>query len=241
MPTAVSSYPLATQRFPRTTTPPLHGPHIQACSSCTMYSTVPTGLVASPLPPACSSPATCLAAAYRDALERCCRHTGWLLAESTACSGAPLLCDGLPNNIAGPATTSGAMYSTVPTGLMASSCFMLMVRPKSPSLTRPSPSRKMFSSLMSLQGRNREAPAVHSSSALTLEEHQAKEVVSPVGRSGAEKPQQDCVLQLAPISGVLRLDNPPHIGIGRKQIICSWHAALHPRTVSHGRKATICE
>ena len=46
--------------------------------------------------------------------------------------------------------TSGAMYSTVPTGLMATSCFMLMVSPKSPSFTRPSPPMKMFSSLISL-------------------------------------------------------------------------------------------
>ncbi len=46
--------------------------------------------------------------------------------------------------------TSGAIYSTVPTGLMATSCFMLMVSPKSPSFTRPSPPMKMFSSLISL-------------------------------------------------------------------------------------------
>lgn len=48
--------------------------------------------------------------------------------------------------------TSGAMYSTVPTGEIADSCFMLMVSPKSPSLTRPASSMKMFSSLMSLRG-----------------------------------------------------------------------------------------
>lgn len=46
--------------------------------------------------------------------------------------------------------TSGAMYSTVPTGLIASSCRVLMVSPKSPSLMTCSPVRKMFSSLMSL-------------------------------------------------------------------------------------------
>ncbi len=46
--------------------------------------------------------------------------------------------------------TSGAIYSTVPTGLMATSCFMLMVSPKSPSFTRPSLPMKMFSSLISL-------------------------------------------------------------------------------------------
>ena len=36
--------------------------------------------------------------------------------------------------------TSGAMYSTVPTGEMASSCFMLIVSPKSPSFnSSPAP------------------------------------------------------------------------------------------------------
>lgn len=46
--------------------------------------------------------------------------------------------------------TSGAMYSTVPTGEMASSCFMLMVRPKSPRRTLPSSAMNMFSSFTSL-------------------------------------------------------------------------------------------
>ena len=46
--------------------------------------------------------------------------------------------------------TSGAMYSTVPTGLIASSWRVLMVSPKSPSLMTCSPVKKMFSNLMSL-------------------------------------------------------------------------------------------
>ena len=41
------------------------------------------------------------------------------------------------------------MYSTVPTGEIASSCFRLSVRPKSPRRTRPSSPTKTFSSLTS--------------------------------------------------------------------------------------------
>lgn len=45
--------------------------------------------------------------------------------------------------------TSGDMYSTVPTGLMAASCFMLIVSPKSPSFSSPPLPMKMFSSFTS--------------------------------------------------------------------------------------------
>ena len=50
---------------------------------------------------------------------------------------------------------SGAMYSTVPTGEMASSCILLMVSPKSPTRTEPSAARKMFSSFTSLHSSHR--------------------------------------------------------------------------------------
>ena len=48
------------------------------------------------------------------------------------------------------AVTSGAMYSTVPTGETASSCFVLIDRPKSPRRISFLDVKKMFSSLTSL-------------------------------------------------------------------------------------------
>ena len=47
------------------------------------------------------------------------------------------------------------MYSTVPTGEMASSCILLIVSPKSPTRTEPSAARKMFSSFTSLHSSHR--------------------------------------------------------------------------------------
>lgn len=53
--------------------------------------------------------------------------------------------------------TSGAMYSTVPTGEMGISCLRLRASPKSPSFMRLLDVRKMFSSFTSLRAAPRQS------------------------------------------------------------------------------------